>query len=55
MPRKAFVADLSKAVQGVSIAGISDVRAGNDDGEFTFQCVADGTKLEISALITGTF
>ncbi|KAF2648732.1 hypothetical protein K491DRAFT_722312 [Lophiostoma macrostomum CBS 122681] len=52
MPRKAFVADLGKAVSGVSIAGISDVRAGNDDGEFTFQCVADGTKLEISALIT---
>ncbi|KAH8730945.1 hypothetical protein GQ44DRAFT_823083 [Phaeosphaeriaceae sp. PMI808] len=51
MPRKAFVADLQKAVGGVSIAGISDVKTGNDDGEFTFTCVADGQKLSISVLI----
>ncbi|KAH7083215.1 hypothetical protein BKA63DRAFT_146596 [Paraphoma chrysanthemicola] len=51
MPRKAFVADLQKAVAGVSIAGISDVESGNDDGEFTCICVADGQKLKISVLI----
>ncbi|KAL5115888.1 hypothetical protein ACEQ8H_006204 [Pleosporales sp. CAS-2024a] len=51
MPRRAFVADLSKAVQGVTIAGISDVHVGGDDGEFTFMCVADGQELHISVLI----
>jgi ubiquitin-conjugating enzyme E2 Q len=51
MPRRAFVADLGKAVNGVSIAGISEVQTGGDDGEFTFQCVADGKKLKVSALI----
>jgi ubiquitin-conjugating enzyme E2 Q len=55
MPRKAFVADLHTAVEGVSIAGISDVEMGNDDGEFTFTCVADGQKLKISVLIPGMF
>lgn len=55
MPRKAFVADLSKAVESVSIAGISDVQTGNDDGEFTFTCVADGQQLKISVLIPGMF
>jgi ubiquitin-conjugating enzyme E2 Q len=53
MPRKAFVADLSKAVKSVSIAGISDVQTGADDGEFTFMCVADGQALNISVLIPG--
>jgi ubiquitin-conjugating enzyme E2 Q len=53
MPRKAFVADLQKAVEGVSIAGISCVETGNDDGEFTFMCVADGQELRISVLIPG--
>ncbi|KAL1801352.1 hypothetical protein ACET3X_001694 [Alternaria dauci] len=51
MPRRHFQADLQKAVDGVSIAGISNVRAGGDDGEFTFMCIADGEQLEISALI----
>lgn len=53
MPRKAYVGDLQKAVEGVSIAGISDVQTGNDDGEFTFTCVADGQKLNISVLVPG--
>jgi hypothetical protein len=55
MPRKAFIADLQKAVAGVSIAGISHVETGNDDGEFTFMCLADGQKLKVSVLIPGTF
>jgi ubiquitin-conjugating enzyme E2 Q len=56
MPRKAFVADLSKAVEAGSgsIVGISEVQQGGDDGEFTFMCVADGQKLKISVLIPGT-
>jgi ubiquitin-conjugating enzyme E2 Q len=53
MPRRAFVADLQKAVEGVSIAGISNVETGNDDGEFTFSCVADGQQLKISVLVPG--
>lgn len=51
MPRRQFVADLAVAVDGISIAGISDVQPGGDDGEFTFVCVADGNALKISALI----
>jgi ubiquitin-conjugating enzyme E2 Q len=53
MPRKAFVADLAKAVESVSIVGVSNVQTGNDDGEFTFLCVADGQELKISVLIPG--
>lgn len=48
------MADLAEA-KGVSIAGISDVRAGSDDGEFTFLCVADGQQLRISVLVPGRF
>ncbi|KAF1833761.1 hypothetical protein BDW02DRAFT_371019 [Decorospora gaudefroyi] len=51
MPRRQFQADLQKASDGVSIAGISDVRPGADDGEFTFMCVADGQQLEVSGLV----
>jgi ubiquitin-conjugating enzyme E2 Q len=53
MTRRHFQADLQKAADGVSIAGISNVRAGGDDGEFTFMCIADGEQLEISALVPG--
>ncbi|KAA8623455.1 hypothetical protein PtrSN002B_001609 [Pyrenophora tritici-repentis] len=53
MPRRQFQADLQKAAETISIAGISDVRPGGDDGEFTFMCMADGQKLQISALIPG--
>jgi ubiquitin-conjugating enzyme E2 Q len=53
MPRRQFQADLQKAADGVSIAGISSVRPGGDDGEFTFMCVADGQQLEISGLVPG--
>jgi ubiquitin-conjugating enzyme E2 Q len=55
MPRRQFVADLAAAIEGTSIAGISDVQPGGDDGEFTFMCVADGHRLNISALIPGRF
>jgi ubiquitin-conjugating enzyme E2 Q len=55
MPRKAFIADLHSAVGGISIAGISNVQPGGDDGEFTFECIADGDTLQISALIPGMF
>ncbi|KAI4954846.1 hypothetical protein J4E86_006156 [Alternaria arbusti] len=51
MPRRQFQADLQKAAEGLSIAGISNVRPGGDDGEFTFMCLADGQQLEISALV----
>ena len=54
MPRRQFQADLAKAIEGVSIVGISDVKNGNDDGEFTFMCLADDQQLSISVLIPGT-
>jgi len=53
MPRRHFQADLQKAAESLSIAGITDVRPGDDDGEFTFMCMADGQKLQISALVPG--
>lgn len=53
MPRRQFQADLQKAADGLLLAaGISDVRPGADDGEFTFICMADGQPLNVSALIT---
>lgn len=51
MPRRHFQADLAKAVEGVTIAGISDVQPGGDDGEFTFNLLADGQQLSVSVLI----
>ena len=53
MPRRQFVADLATAVECASVAGISDIQPGGDDGEFTFTCVADGQELNISTLIPG--
>jgi hypothetical protein len=53
MPRRQFQADLQKAADGTSIAGIAQVRPGEDDGMFTFMCIADGHQLEISALLSG--
>jgi hypothetical protein len=55
MPRRHFQADLQKAAEGTSIAGISDVLPSGDDGEFTFMCVADGQQLQISVMIPGKF
>lgn len=53
MPRRQFVADLAAAVKSVSIAGISAVQPGGDDGEFVFTCAAEDCDLQISALIPG--
>ena len=55
MPRRQFQTDLHKATESISIAGISDVRPGGDDGEFTFMCMADGQKVQISVLVPGRF
>ncbi|KAF1944782.1 hypothetical protein EJ02DRAFT_452121 [Clathrospora elynae] len=52
MPRRQFQADLQKAVEAVSIAGISDVQKSDDDGEFSFMCLADGQQLKISVMIS---
>lgn len=53
MPRRQFVADLAAAVECASVSGISEIQPGGDDGEFTFTCVADGQKFNVSALIPG--
>ena len=51
MPRRQYITDLKKAEEGVAIAGISHVKTGGDDGEFTFLCFADGKQYKFSALI----
>ncbi|KAF2449529.1 ubiquitin-conjugating enzyme E2 Q2 [Karstenula rhodostoma CBS 690.94] len=51
MPRRQYIADLKKAEEGVSIAGISHVQTGGDDGEFTFLCFANDKPYKFSALI----
>ncbi|KAI8935088.1 hypothetical protein NX059_007683 [Plenodomus lindquistii] len=51
MPRRQFQADLAQAVEGVAIAGVSNVQPGGDDGEFTFMCLADGQQLSVSVLV----
>jgi hypothetical protein len=57
MPRKAYIADLKRLSTDPSSAidGISDVRSGDDDGEFRFKVTPLGTgqPYEISALIPG--
>ena len=57
MPRKAYIADLKQLSTEPSCAvdGISDVRSGDDDGEFRFKVTLSGTgqPCEISALIPG--
>jgi hypothetical protein len=55
MPRRQFVADLQKAIESGPTAGLSNIQSGNDDGEFTFMCEADGQKLNISVLIHGRY
>ncbi|KAF1977629.1 hypothetical protein BU23DRAFT_527166 [Bimuria novae-zelandiae CBS 107.79] len=51
MPRRQYIADLKKAEEGVSIAGISNVKNGDNDGEFTFVCFADGKPYKLLALV----
>jgi hypothetical protein len=57
MPRKAYIADLKRLSTdpASAIDGISDVRSGDDDGEFRFKVTPSGTgqPYEISALIPG--
>lgn len=52
MPRKAFLADLDKAVSGVSTTGIDGVKR-EEGEEFTFLCTAEGQPLRITALVSG--
>ncbi|KAJ9667600.1 hypothetical protein H2201_002135 [Coniosporium apollinis] len=53
MPRKAFVADLNQAIEGVHIDGISNVLKGEDDGEFSFEVLPPASRIayKISALV----
>lgn len=57
MPRKAYIADLKRLSTDPTSAidGISDVRSGDDDGEFRFKVTPSGASqpYEISALIPG--
>ncbi|KAE9985100.1 hypothetical protein EG328_007871 [Venturia inaequalis] len=55
MPRKAYIADLKRLSTdpASAIDGISDVRSGDDDGEFRFKVTSSGASqpYDISALI----
>ena len=54
MPRKAYQADLKNAGKGVDLPGITQVRSGDDDGEFRIKITPEaGSPFEISALIPG--
>lgn len=57
MPRKAYIADLKRLSTdpASAIDGISDVRSGDDDGEFRFKVTSSGASqpYDISALIPG--
>lgn len=53
MPRRAYVADLQRLNSDSGVASISNVRSGDDDGEFRFTISPAGedARYEISALI----
>ena len=53
MPRRAYIADLQRLGGDSGVAGVSNVRAGDDDGEFRFTISPSGesASYEISALI----
>jgi ubiquitin-conjugating enzyme E2 Q len=53
MPRRAYIADLQQLSNGSTVEGISNVRPGDDDGEFRFKISppGEGASYEISALI----
>ncbi|KAF2642519.1 ubiquitin-conjugating enzyme E2 Q2 [Massarina eburnea CBS 473.64] len=52
MPRRQFIADLQRVSDAsVSIAGISNVRPGDNDGDIQITCAVDGEPHELSILI----
>jgi ubiquitin-conjugating enzyme E2 Q len=53
MPRRAYIADLQRLGAASGVDGISNVRAGDDDGEFRFiiALASEDASYEISALI----
>ena len=54
MPRKAFVADLQEAIKHFKRVNVSNIKAGDDDGQINFNYQYDGTSTEIVALVPGT-
>ena len=53
MPRKAFIADLQEATRDFTRVNVSGIKAGEDDGQVSFQYEHDGLSTEIIALIPG--
>ena len=56
MPRKAFVADLKEAVESSSADNIFDLKAGDEDGSFTFEhrlSAGASPSVTVQALISG--
>ncbi|KAF7190440.1 Ubiquitin-conjugating enzyme E2 Q2 [Pseudocercospora fuligena] len=52
MPRRQFVADLEKVKTGTLPLGISDVKAGEDDGQVEFNFNAATGSVKITAMVT---
>ena len=56
MPRKAFVADLQEAKSSSVLSNVHNIRAGEDDGTFTFtykQAGAGSTAVTVHMHVSG--
>jgi len=55
MPRKAFVADLQKAITDFERTNVKNLKAGEEDGMICLDYQHDGTATEIIALVPGMY
>lgn len=55
MPRKAFIADLAEARNSFSRNNVSDIKAGDDDGQATFTYRNFNSSTDVVALVPGMY
>ena len=55
MPRKAFIADLAEAYSSFRRNNISDIKAGEDDGQVTFTYKNHDSSTDVVALVPGMY
>lgn len=55
MPRKAFIADLAEACTSFRRNNISDIKAGEDDGQVTFTYKNHDSSTDVVALVPGMY
>ena len=54
MPRKAFVADLQKAIKDFERVNVSRMKAGEEDGMINFHYhISDGDATDITVMVPG--